>query len=119
MACLTTHSRKLGVSLVFAFGLATSAQAQETRSDTLFTTEKYLNFEQVADPQISPDGSQIIYTRRYVDKLNDRWESALWIMNADGTKNRFLVKGVARAGPPTARRSSTRPKESRVGRRSS
>jgi dipeptidyl aminopeptidase/acylaminoacyl peptidase len=93
MVCLTTHSRKLGVSLVFAIGLATSARAQEVRSDTLFTTEKYLNFEQVADPQISPDGSQIIYTRRYVDQLNDRWESALWIMSADGTKNRFLVKG--------------------------
>jgi dipeptidyl aminopeptidase/acylaminoacyl peptidase len=34
-----------------------------------------------------------VYTRRYVDKLNDKWESALWIVNADGTHNRFLVKG--------------------------
>ena len=25
--------------------------------------------------------------------MNDRWETALWVMNADGTKNRFLVKG--------------------------
>ena len=120
MARLTTHSRKLGVSLVFAFGFATSAQTQEIRSDTLFTTEKYLNFEQVGDPQISPDGSQIIYARRYVDKMNDRWETALWIMNVDGTKNRFLVKGGRPlAGRPTARRSFTRPTESRVGRRSS
>jgi len=27
----------------------------------------------VADPQVSPDGSQILYTRRWVDKIEDRW----------------------------------------------
>ncbi len=25
--------------------------------------------------------------------MDDRWESQLWIMNADGSKHRFLVKG--------------------------
>ena len=79
---------------VLGLGLALAPlPAQETRSDTLFTVEKYLDFEQVADPQVSPDGSQIIYTRRFVDKLADRWESALWLVNADGSKNRFLLKG--------------------------
>ena len=39
----------------------------------------------------------------YVDKLNDRWESALWIMNADGTKNRFLVKGSGARWSPDGR----------------
>jgi dipeptidyl aminopeptidase/acylaminoacyl peptidase len=81
------------VALVAALWLAPFLPAQETRSDTLFTVEKYLDYEQVADPQISPDGSQIIYTRRYVDKLADRWESALWIMGSDGSRNRFLVRG--------------------------
>jgi dipeptidyl aminopeptidase/acylaminoacyl peptidase len=62
-------------------------------SDTLFTVEKYLDYEQVSDPQISPDGAQIVYTRRYVNKMEDRWDAALWIMNADGSRNRFLTKG--------------------------
>ncbi|MGZ8414857.1 MAG: S9 family peptidase [Gemmatirosa sp.] len=53
----------------------------------------YLDWEDVQDPQLSPDGRQIVYTRRWVDKLNDRWESSLWIMNADGTRNRFFVNG--------------------------
>jgi len=53
----------------------------------------YLDFEQVTDPQISPDGSQIIYTRRWVDQKTDRWSSALWIMDADGVRHRFLQKG--------------------------
>src|SRR5213595_1767998 len=67
--------------------------AQETASDTLLTVDHYLDWEQVADPQISPDGAQIVYTRRWVNKVDDKWESALWIMNADGSHHRFLVKG--------------------------
>ena len=86
--------RTVRPALLFAaLSFASAVPAQETRSDTLFTVEKYLDYEQVSDPQISPDGSQIIYTRRYVDKLADRWESALWLVNGDGSKNRFLVKG--------------------------
>ena len=83
---------RLSVSFLL-LGLSAPLTAQEKRSDTLFTVEKFLDLEQVADPQISPDGSQIIYTRRFVNKLEDRFDAALWIMNADGTKNRFLTKG--------------------------
>jgi dipeptidyl aminopeptidase/acylaminoacyl peptidase len=67
--------------------------AQETASDTLLTVGHYLDLEQVADPQISPDGTQIIYTRRWVNRQEDKWESELWIMGVDGSRNRFLVKG--------------------------
>ena len=69
------------------------AKSQETASDTLLTVNHYLDWEQVSDPQIAPNGSQIVYTRRWVNKIEDRWDSGLWIMNADGSKNRFLVKG--------------------------
>src|SRR3989441_12603143 len=70
-----------------------SLTAQETASDTLLTVQHYLDWEQVSDPQISPDGGKFVYTRRWVNKLEDKWESALWIMNADGSHQRFLVKG--------------------------
>jgi len=73
--------------------VAWPASAQETASDTLLTVDHYLDWEQVADPQISPDGSQIVYTRRWVNKIDDKWESALWIAGADGSHHRFLVKG--------------------------
>jgi dipeptidyl aminopeptidase/acylaminoacyl peptidase len=69
------------------------ASAQEKRADTLLTVEKYLDFEQVGEPRLSPDGTQIIYSRRAVNKLEDKFESSLWIMNADGSKNRFLATG--------------------------
>jgi dipeptidyl aminopeptidase/acylaminoacyl peptidase len=70
-----------------------SAKAQETPSDTLLTVGHYLDFERVNDPQISPDGSRVAYVRAYVDKMNDTFESAIWIMDADGSRNRFLVDG--------------------------
>jgi len=57
------------------------------------TLDMYLDMEDVADPQISPDGKQIVYTRRWVDKVNDRQSSALWMMNADGSRNRRLLDG--------------------------
>jgi len=79
----------LGVPML----LALPSRAQEAHSSTLFTTEHSLDLERIADPQISPDGRQIIYTRRWVNQLEDKWESALWIIDADGSRNRFLVKG--------------------------
>ena len=88
----TVHSL-IAVATLAVLAPSRSLTAQEKKSDTLFTVDKYLDFEQVADPEISPDGSQIVYTRRYVNKLEDRFDAALWIMSADGSKNRFLAKG--------------------------
>src|SRR6266487_2421551 len=92
--------------LIFAVLLApiTALRAQETASDTLLTVNHYLDWEQVADPQVSPDGSQILYTRRWVNQVEDRWDSGLWIMNADGSRNRFLVKGSSARWSPDGTR---------------
>ena len=67
----------------------TAAQAPMKK----LSLESYLDMESVSDPQVSPDGREIVYTRGWVDKVNDRRESSIWIMNADGSRNRFLVDG--------------------------
>ncbi len=82
------------ITLIVLLGTALVPRAAaQVPSDTLLTVKHFLDWEQVRDPQISPDGTQIIYTRRWVNALEDKWESALWIMNADGSKNRKLVEG--------------------------
>ena len=68
------------------------------------TLDLYWEFESVSDPQISPDGRQIIYTRQSFDKVNDRRQSALWIVSADGTKDRFLGEGSNARWSPTGDR---------------
>jgi hypothetical protein len=65
--------------------LATAPSVPPSRATDRLTLDNYLDLETVSDPQLSPDGRQIIYTRGWIDKLNDRRESALWIMNADGS----------------------------------
>ena len=70
-----------------------SESGQNTAASDRLTLDLYWEYETVSDPQLSPDGSQIIYTRQWIDKVNDRRESSLWIMNVDGSKNRVLVRG--------------------------
>ncbi|HEY2153003.1 MAG TPA: S9 family peptidase [Vicinamibacterales bacterium] len=99
--------RRITVAAVLSVALAGGGVgliAQETRSSTLLTTEHYLDWERVSDAQISPDGSRIVYTRQAVNKLEDKWESSLWIMNADGSQHRFLVKGTAARWSPDGKR---------------
>jgi len=117
MSFLRTSIARLAVVPAALCLAVTAAGAQEKRADTprevispsassmaFLTVEKYLDFEQVAEPRVSPDGSQIIYTRRWVNKLEDRFESALWIMSADGTKNRFLATGSSAIWSPDGTR---------------
>jgi dipeptidyl aminopeptidase/acylaminoacyl peptidase len=79
------------------------AQRAERRADRI-TVEDYLDWEEVQDPQLSPDGKQVVFTRRWVDKQNDKWESSLWIMNADGARARFLVNGASPKWSPDGTR---------------
>ena len=83
----------LCLSVVLPAGLAAQASATPSPPKNRLTIADYFNWEDVATPTMSPDGRQIIYTRTWIDQLNDKRESSVWIMNADGTKNRFLVKG--------------------------
>jgi len=93
------------LAAVAAASIAGAAlHAQEKPSSTLLTNEHYLDWERVSDAQISPDGSRIVYTRQAVNKVEDKWESALWILNADGSQHRFLVKGSAARWSPDGKR---------------
>jgi dipeptidyl aminopeptidase/acylaminoacyl peptidase len=72
--------------------VTTSAALAQRPADRLVLAD-YLEWEQVQSPAFSPDGEQIVFTRRWIDKLNDRWESSLWIMGADGSRPRVMLDG--------------------------
>ena len=66
---------------------------EEAIPDDYLGVAQLLDMERVSSPQISPDGSQVIYARSHVNKLEDRWDSELWILDADASRHRFLTKG--------------------------
>lgn len=80
-------------AIFVALLLCISAVHADDHQANLIEVADYLEFEQVNDAQISPDGRQIIYTRRYIDQMKDEWKSSLWIMDADGSRQRFLIDG--------------------------
>ena len=87
----------------FLFACAPALMLAQGATDRL-TIDQYFDLETVSDPRLSPDGTQIVYTRGHIDRLNDKHESSLWIMNADGSKNRFLVDGSSARWSPAGDR---------------
>ena len=94
----------VALTLAVALGWHAGTGAQEKHAANLLTTDRYMDLERVSDAQIAPDGSRVIYTRQHVNVLEDKWDSELWIVNADGSQNRFFVKGSAARWSPDGRR---------------
>lgn len=97
------ESMRKTILLIFVVVFVSTANAQLPNNKRL-ALDLYLDWEYVASPQISPDGQQIIYSKRWTDKINDRYESEIWIMNADGSKNRFLMRGSQPQWSPDGKR---------------
>ncbi|MEM7280632.1 MAG: S9 family peptidase [Pseudomonadota bacterium] len=76
--------------------LSSSAWANEH----LFENIDVFQLEVAADPQISPDGSTIIYVRRSMDIMSDRGVSNLWRISSDGSNHRPLLTGAQSFSSP-------------------
>jgi dipeptidyl aminopeptidase/acylaminoacyl peptidase len=77
------------VAVVFA-ALA-PAGAQERR---LITETDLFKFVWIADPQISPDGARVVFTRVVVNEKQDDYDTSLWIVPATGgAEPRRLTSG--------------------------
>jgi Tol biopolymer transport system component len=86
----TMKTRRLFIVTVL-FSLCAVAYAQQ--KPRLLDKETFMNMESVGNPEISPDGKQIIFTRTWVDKVKDQYRSNLWIVDVDGSRVRELTSG--------------------------
>ena len=73
--------------------LITLAVPRPARAQSHFEPMDVFALEYAADPQIAPDGSQVVYVRTSMDIMSDRKRSELWIVNADGSDHRRLGAG--------------------------
>ena len=90
------HSIALAGLLTFSGHVSLGAQqATAPPANRRITVADHLEWEDVGDPQLSPDGRQVAFTRRSVDKVNDKWDTAIWVMNADGSRQRSVIAGTS------------------------
>jgi dipeptidyl aminopeptidase/acylaminoacyl peptidase len=69
--------------------LARTAQELSNRLEPM----DVFHLQVAADPQISPDGKRIVYSRQSAEISSDRRVSNLWIINFDGSEHRPITAG--------------------------
>ncbi len=74
------------VFIVFVFSIHTTAQEK-----TKFKSLDVFQLEYANDPQISPDGSSVIYKRSGFDIMKDRSKGDLWIVSTNGGNHHKLT----------------------------
>lgn len=66
---------------------------QDPNGYRLLDTSTYLEMETISGLAISPDGRHVLFSRGWVDKMEDRTRSSLWIAATDGSRVRQLTNG--------------------------
>ncbi|HRB13550.1 MAG TPA: S9 family peptidase, partial [Vicinamibacteria bacterium] len=88
------NRRSTRLAAAAILGIAISSQAQ-TASKVL-DKETFFQMESISNPVIAPDGSQIVFTRGFVDAKKDQNASSLWIVDGRGERLRQLTEGTYR-----------------------
>ena len=71
--------------LVLIIAMVAVSSAQETSAQKRGITEKDLfDFVWVANPQVSPDGTRVAFTRVNCDEKRTGYETSIWIVAMDG-----------------------------------
>jgi acylaminoacyl-peptidase len=81
--------RWLAVLCFFSYSTIAADHADSGK----FLNTDVFELEIAADPQISPDGSLIVYARQSMDVMTDRARSNLWIVGSNGADHRPLLSG--------------------------
>jgi dipeptidyl aminopeptidase/acylaminoacyl peptidase len=85
-------------SFLFLIGLVSLSWGEGVTK--LLEIDTYLEMESISSPSISPDGTQILFTRGWVDKMNDKQAGNLWIVDVEGKRIRELTHGDWRDSSP-------------------
>ncbi len=92
--------RRIQLAFVLLLPLSLLATAVAQNKPRLLDKDTFFEMESVGNPEISPDGRQIIFTRTWVDKMKDQYRSNLWITDVDGARVRELTSGARNDSSP-------------------
>ena len=79
-------------TFLFSLLVVSGVIAQENEA-SVFQPIDVFDLEFVSDPQVSPDGKQVIYVRNSKDIMTDRNVSNLWMTDFSGADNHPLTSG--------------------------
>jgi Tol biopolymer transport system component len=83
-----------GIWILILLFITASLPTPTRGADKRGITEMDLfKFVWIADPQISPDGSRIVFMRVWVNQKPERYDSALWMVPTNGGAPRQLTAG--------------------------
>ncbi|MEO8027349.1 MAG: S9 family peptidase, partial [Bryobacteraceae bacterium] len=88
--------------------LAFTALSAMYAAKSPITSDHLWDLRTVADPQITKDGTKVIYVLSWPDKMIDQTHSNLWIVGADGKDPRPLTTGAFRDSSPKLSPDNTR-----------
>ena len=71
-----------------------------TPPEKFFRLIDLFDLETASDPQISPDGTRVVFVRNFNDIMKDKKRSNLWIVDFDGNDLRPLTTGSANDSSP-------------------
>lgn len=85
----------------FLVCLAACVAAPAGSSKRGITAEDYFAFHFIADPHLSPDGTQAVYVLTTIDQKKNRRDSAIWIVpvNGLGAPRRLSAEGFSSNSP--------------------
>ena len=93
---MNNHIARCTIALAILIGLVVPAYAQRRP----ITDKDLFAFVWVADPQISPDGSQVAFVKVTVDEKKDAYDTAIWLAKADGSEPPRAITGGTRDTSP-------------------
>jgi dipeptidyl aminopeptidase/acylaminoacyl peptidase len=93
-------AHRLGACICMLLVIGLSLPLASLGADKRTITESDLfKFVWIADPQISPDGSRIVFVRVWVNQKADRYDMALWVVSTGGGAARQLTAGPRDSSP--------------------
>jgi len=86
---------RISLLLVIVISLAAPAFAQKRN----ITEKDLFNFVWIGDPQVSPDGSRVVFVRVTVNDKKDGYNTAIWTVTTATGETRQLTNGPRDATP--------------------
>jgi dipeptidyl aminopeptidase/acylaminoacyl peptidase len=92
--------RRFAVILAIAFALPCFCQVGIAQNKRPITDKDLFRFQWIGDPQVSPDGTHVLFVRVSVNEKKEGYDTALWMANTENADSAVRLTGAKRDSQP-------------------